>query len=215
MAQRGGQDTAFELSFWLHITDDGGAMPDEAVAAAHEQAVEQVMSDERLLGVLPDDLSQTLLDWVNAQVGQAAERSPNVYAFWSAVDAIRMQARTLADASADAGDDMAALLTRLRSAEAVADETSPRSTGIVQPTTPATVRAPTTVEQVAPAAAPAQSVPSAAGINPAPPRKPTSQPRGPVETPKRTRPPITTSLRSSFRRTYRRFRSLFRTGGSR
>ena len=210
MGECGGQDTAFELSFRLHITDDGVAMPDEAIAAAHEQAVEQVMSDERLLGVLPDDLSQTLLDWVNAQIGRAAERAPNVDAFWSAVDAIRLQARTLADASADAGDDTTALLNRLRSAEAVAGEAPPKPAGAVQPSTPAAVRASTVQLE-----APAQTVPQAAGMNTAVPREPTSLPRGPVETPKRRRPPITTSIRSSFRRSYRRLRALFWTGGSR
>jgi hypothetical protein len=42
-----------------------------------------------------------------------------------------------------------------------------------------------------------------------------AQPRGPVATPQRTRPRAVTSLRSSLRRTFRRFRAVFRSGGSR
>jgi hypothetical protein len=214
MAQRGGQDIASELSFWLHITDDGGAMPDEAIAAAHEQAVEQVMSDERLLGVLPGDLSQTLLDWVIAQIGRAAERARNVDAFWSNVNAIRLQARTLADASADAGDDTTALLTRLHSGEAPIDGASPLPAAVAQPSTPALIETPT-IEGGASASALASKAPPMAGIDAAPSREQSSHPGGPGATPKQTRPPNRTSLLSSFQRTYRRFRALFWTGGSR
>lgn len=189
-------------------------MPDEAIAAAHEQAVEQVMSDERLLGVLPDDLSQTLLDWVIAQFGRAAERAPNVEAFWNEADAIRFQARTLADASADAGDNAAALLARLRSAESSIDEALPTPDAVILPSGSVPTPSPTVQQEVS-APVPVPTTPPAAGSSSAPPSEPIGRPHGSGAMPSQKRPPITRSLRLSWRRTYRRFRGLFGTGGSR
>jgi hypothetical protein len=197
-------------------------MPDEAIAAAHERAVEQVMSDERLLGVLPDDLSRRLLDWVRAQIGQAAERAPNVEAFRNEVDAIRHRARTLADASADAGDDAVAFIDRLQSADAVSGNGPSESIGIDQQHLPtATIPIETGQQRSAPVT---DSVPNAEHkvLAPAPTIRrsaepmsaPVAQHNGSVATPHRPRPPIATSLRSSLRRSLRRFRDLLRAGGS-
>jgi hypothetical protein len=222
----------WRLSLLLHINDDVGAMPDEAIAAAHEQAVEQVMSDERLLGVLPDDLSKTLLDWVTTRIGQAAEHAPNVDAFWNEADAIRHRARTLADDSADAGDDATALMARLRSAEVVAGDEPSKPMEAERPTQ-TWEAGPAQVVQQAPASAP-DSAPMVARDAPALPEPeptpvlsppPTSrgvehsgesmiQPREPVAMPKRTRPNFIMTLRSSLRRTYGRFRAFLRSGGS-
>jgi hypothetical protein len=89
-------------------------MSDAAVAAAHERMAEQLMSDERILGALPEDSAGVLLDWALARLDDAADTADSVDAFAAAADAIRREARTEADAAADRGDDAAALTTYLR-----------------------------------------------------------------------------------------------------
>ncbi|MGD9894746.1 MAG: hypothetical protein AB7R89_22085 [Dehalococcoidia bacterium] len=193
-------------------------MPDEAIAAAHERAVEQVMSDEHLLGTLPDDLSQALLDWVIARYDQAAADAPGVDTFKSRADAIRHQARTIADASAEAGDDRAALLARLRAADAVADEARPQPAGDGQP--PPTEAAPAPLiesETSGPAPAlPAPPPPHAANDDAVVHGTPVARPRDSVAMPKqRRRPSIAIAVRTSLKHAYDRFRALMRPGGAR
>jgi hypothetical protein len=89
-------------------------MNDVTIASAHKQLAEQLMSDERLLGALPEDAAGVLLDWALARLDAASAAADDVNAFTAAAAAIRRQARAEADAAADRGDDAAALAERLR-----------------------------------------------------------------------------------------------------
>jgi hypothetical protein len=164
-------------------------MPDDAIAAAHQRAVEQTMSDERLLGVLPDDLSRVMLDWVIAQLNQSAADAAGVDDFERTADRIRQQARTVADASADAGDDAAALSARL---ESLAHHREARPEKREEAAVPSNQNGerPDSEQQAVP------SQPTRSGMAQAP-------------------PPIGTSLRVSLQRAYDRFRAFLRTGGVR
>jgi hypothetical protein len=91
-------------------------MPNDEIATTHQRLVEQVMSDERLLGLLPDDLSGVLLDWTIAHLDAAAATTTSTTDLQAQADLIRTQARRIATAAADAGDDRAALAARLNQA---------------------------------------------------------------------------------------------------
>ena len=95
-------------------------MKDNAIDAAHERMAEQLMSDERIVGVLPEDAAGVLLDWALARLDTAAAAAVDVNAFAAAADAIRQEMRVQADAAADRGDDAAALAAQLGAAPAVA-----------------------------------------------------------------------------------------------
>lgn len=86
-------------------------------ASAYEHAAEQAMSDEHVVGALPDDASHTLLDWQLARLREAASESSTEEEFEEWAQAIRVEARSVADAAAEAGDDSAALSARLGQAQ--------------------------------------------------------------------------------------------------
>jgi hypothetical protein len=107
-------------------------MSDDTIDAAHVRMAEQLMSDERVLGTLPEDAAGVLLDWALARLDAAAAAAADVNAFAAAADAIRRDMRAQADAAADRGDDAAALAAHLGSAPAVAaqePDVEPQTTG--------------------------------------------------------------------------------------
>ena len=89
----------------------------DAIASAHRRMVEQVTSDERLLGLLPDDLSGPLVTWLEARLDDAARRAASADAYLTAADHIRIEARHVAEAAERQGDDSDAFLGRLKAAE--------------------------------------------------------------------------------------------------
>lgn len=105
-------------------------MPNDEIAAAHRRLVEQVMSDERLLGLLPDNLSTILLNRTIARLDAAAVTATSAAELEAKADTIRSQARRVAAAAADAGDDESALTARLDElAPPVAREVTPSQVG--------------------------------------------------------------------------------------
>ena len=86
---------------------------DAEVAAAHERMVEQTMSDERLLGALPEDAAGRLLDWAVQRLTTAAETAHDLSSYEAAADAVRQEARQIADGVAEEGGDLEALERRL------------------------------------------------------------------------------------------------------
>ena len=88
-------------------------MNDDAIAAAHERSAEQLMSDERLLGVLPEDATDLLLRWALDRLDAAAVEAPDPEAFAARADAIHREARAVADDAAATGGDAATLAERL------------------------------------------------------------------------------------------------------
>jgi hypothetical protein len=95
-------------------------MTRDEIAAAHQRMVEQVSSDERLLGLLPEDLSRMLLDWAVRRLDGAKERAASVDDYYAEADAIRAEAMRIASAGAKEADDATALVARLSRAEAPA-----------------------------------------------------------------------------------------------
>jgi hypothetical protein len=91
-------------------------MSDE-ISAAHERMAEQVMSDERLLSVLPDDASERLLDWTLRGLDAAAANASDAEDFLTRADALRAQARRIADAAAGSDGDPGALEALLTAAD--------------------------------------------------------------------------------------------------
>jgi hypothetical protein len=82
---------------------------DAEVAAAHERMVEQLMSDERLLGALPEEAAGRLLDWAVGRLTAAAETAGSAAAYEAMADTIRQEARRTADGVADEGGDLRTL----------------------------------------------------------------------------------------------------------
>ena len=98
---------------------------DVEVASAHERMVEQVMSDERLLGALPEDAAGRLLDWAVQRLTAAAEAADSLAAYEVMADAIRGEARQTADAVADQGGDLETLERQLATSSIEASSTVP------------------------------------------------------------------------------------------
>jgi hypothetical protein len=89
-------------------------MNGDTVADRHRRMAEQISSDERILGVLPEDAASVLLDWSLARLGDAAAAAGDDAAwFEQEAEAIREQTRAEADAAAERGDDGAALAAYL------------------------------------------------------------------------------------------------------
>jgi phosphatidylserine/phosphatidylglycerophosphate/cardiolipin synthase-like enzyme len=99
------------------------------VSAAYRRAVEQVSSDERLLGVLPDELSQTVLDWTVDKLKGARDSTQDATTFNLAADDIRLRARRIAGEAAAAGDDKQSLVARLKVADGAAPSATPAVAG--------------------------------------------------------------------------------------
>ena len=71
------------------------------------------MSDERVLGVLPDDTAPVLLDWALARLDDLAAHAPDIASFDASAEALRQEMRVAADAAAARGDDAATLAANL------------------------------------------------------------------------------------------------------
>ena len=85
----------------------------EEIEATHRRAVEQLLSDERILGAVPEDLADVLVRWGIAQLQTAAREAATVKAFVDDAELIRQQARRLADEAAASGGDADTLAKRL------------------------------------------------------------------------------------------------------
>ena len=60
-----------------------------------------MMSDETLLGALPEEDAQRLLDWTLGRLEEAARKASDLDGFLVAADAIRAEARRIGAGAAD------------------------------------------------------------------------------------------------------------------
>jgi hypothetical protein len=74
------------------------------IATARERWAEQFMSDERLLGDLPDEAARLLLDHILTRLDAAASQSTSVEMLDTAAESLRAEALALAE-QASAADD--------------------------------------------------------------------------------------------------------------
>jgi hypothetical protein len=102
---------------------------EKSIEDARERLVEQLMSDERLLGALPEDAARILLDRAIARLDDAAARAGDAAEFASAAEAIRAEARALAGRAAESPDPEA--VVRFGSAPAEDTPEEPRLSGDV------------------------------------------------------------------------------------
>jgi hypothetical protein len=86
---------------------------DEPIREARERMAEQLQSDERLLGVLPEAATELVLDHALARLDAAAAHAPDVDGLSAAFDEIRGDARALVDEAAAAADPVAAVQARI------------------------------------------------------------------------------------------------------
>jgi hypothetical protein len=91
--------------------------------------VEQLSSDERILGALPEDAAGVLLNWAVARLDATAASAPDEAAFATAADAVFSQARQIADEAAGRGDDAETLARYLASLDAQPVPDGPVSVG--------------------------------------------------------------------------------------
>src|SRR5215218_4954024 len=103
------------------ITEHDGMVLRDDIAAAYQRLVEQASSDEHMLGALPEDASQPLLDWQLARLEVAARSSTSDAELHQRADAIRATAHSIADAAAADGDDGVAMRARLHAFDADED----------------------------------------------------------------------------------------------
>lgn len=135
-------------------------MSDDTIASAHRRLAEQLMSDERVLGALPEEAANVLLTWALARLDAAAEEATDAAAFLAAAESIRQQVRATADEASARDDAAAALSERLGLVPATPVPAAPMP---AQPEQPAAVaaEAPRAAETAA-TAAPAPPVPAPA-----------------------------------------------------
>lgn len=88
----------------------------DSIELARKLAAETIASDERLLGLLPDDLSEQLLRWALERFWARTSDATSMEEVEQAAGEVRSAARTLGEAAADAGDDADALRARLDAA---------------------------------------------------------------------------------------------------
>jgi hypothetical protein len=79
-------------------------MPDDAIEDMHQRLAEQIMSDERLLGVLPEEATRRVLDHALARLDAAAARAVSVEALEATAAAIRTAAWHIVEQAAAAPD---------------------------------------------------------------------------------------------------------------
>lgn len=89
-------------------------MSHDAVADARERWAEQLMSDERLLGAVPEEAARLLLDAGLCRLDAAARRVASVAALDAAAAAILRDLRRLAARAAAAPDPVAFVRAALR-----------------------------------------------------------------------------------------------------
>lgn len=80
---------------------------DERIADTRDRLAEQLMSDERLLGVLPEEATRLALDHALAQLTAAAALSADPEALRAAFETIRADIRALVDQAASVADPTA------------------------------------------------------------------------------------------------------------
>ena len=105
----------------------------DAIEQARARASEGIASDERLIGLLPDDLSEQLLRWTLERFQAHASGATSVEEIERAMGEARSAARTLGEAAADAGDDANALRARLDAASADTVAVAPQTPEAVTP----------------------------------------------------------------------------------
>ncbi len=82
---------------------------DDAIQAARGRLAEQLLSDERILGAVPEDAARLLLDRALAALDAAVTAAPDTGTFTQTAEAIRRHARDLADTAAAADDPAVAI----------------------------------------------------------------------------------------------------------
>ena len=93
-------------------------MASDRVADARERWAEQLMSDEHVLGAVPEQAARLLLDHTLARLDDAAANSATTEALDAEAEAIRAQSRALAEQAAGAEDPEGYLRTVFGSAGA-------------------------------------------------------------------------------------------------
>ncbi len=114
-------------------------MTTEDSAGARERWAEQIMSDERLLGALPEDAAGILLDRTLDRLDQAANGATTGQALDVAAETIRAEARALADQAAAVDDPVAYL--RAAYATRDAQPATPVNAPVAEPDMPLQVDA--------------------------------------------------------------------------
>ena len=107
----------------------------DEIAAARARWTEQFMSDEQLLGDLPDDAARLLLDHTLARLDAAASQAAAVAALDMAAESLRTDALALAEQASATGDPEAFLRAAV---EGVAESThgaTPQPAGEPDPPT--------------------------------------------------------------------------------
>lgn len=89
-------------------------MSHDAIADARERWAEQFMSDERLLGAVPEEAARLLLDAGLCRLDAAARRSASVAELDAAAGAILRDLRRLAARAEAAHDPVAVVRAALR-----------------------------------------------------------------------------------------------------
>lgn len=88
------------------------------MAAARERLAEQLMSDERVLGALPEDLTRLVLDHALKRLDAAAASARSESEFAAAGEAIRLETRALVDRAAESDKPEAVVRAALAASEA-------------------------------------------------------------------------------------------------
>lgn len=123
-------------------------MPDNSIESARERLAEQIMSDERLLGALPETATQLVLDYALARLDAAATRAASVDELETEATAIRSEASAVVEQAASA-DDAEAAVRALLPAEPAAEQTA--SATIDETASPEVKQTPEAGDIVAPA----------------------------------------------------------------
>lgn len=106
---------------------------DPSIESAHTAAAEQLLSDETILGAVPDDVANVIVNHALARLELATAGTGSVEAFQSAFDQIRTEARTIAEEAAAREDDAASLQARLDAAGGSAEPSDGAVNGLAEP----------------------------------------------------------------------------------
>ncbi len=102
------------------------------VEVARGRLAEQLMSDERILGAVPEDAARLLLDRALAALDATANAAADEAAFAQTGEAIRQAARAIADAAAEAEDPAAVIAAAQFPAMAPAPEPAEQPVTLVE-----------------------------------------------------------------------------------
>ena len=108
-------------------------MASDSVADARERWAEQLMSDEHVLGAVPEEAARLLLDYALARLDDAAARATTTDSLDTETEAIQAQARALAEQAAGAEDPEGYVRAALGSAGTEAAVTSAEQTPELAP----------------------------------------------------------------------------------